>query len=98
MAVAGFGQGTSIVLSENAVAVAGNQVIAPVADWFRKNGVNTRGDTPEGSQFAIDGDGGSGAIENSFCGLPVVLDQIESIQAFRSEAVFLQDGAGEFAL
>jgi len=90
-----FRKRADIVFAEDAVAVAGNDVVSPVAQRFGQGSQEKAYSAPESSQFSEHGDDGIGAGGGALAGF---FYEVHRIQIVRVETVLPQDSGGEVAL
>ena len=93
-----FGQKAAVALAEDAVAVAGNHFVSPVAKPPGDDSQQGCRNGPMSTYLSQYGNDGVGAHRNPFLGPTAVFDEVYGIQIAGIEAMTLKDSAREIAL
>jgi hypothetical protein len=98
MAVAGSGNRAGVVLTEDAVTVAGNEIVAPVTQGSWKKGRQIGERAPEPSQFAADRDGGRRPGLHQLSWRTWLYNQANTSRVVDADRMTQKDLPGEFTL
>ena len=93
-----FGQKAAVALAEDAVAVAGNHFVSPVAKPPGDDSQQGCRNGPMSTYLSQYGNNGVRAHRNPFPGPTAVFDEVYGIQIAGIEAMTLKDSAREIAL
>ena len=93
-----FGQKTAIASTEDAVAIACNYLVTPLAKPPGKDSQQDRCHAPAPTDLSQHGDDGIGTQQEAFLRLAAGFDEVHRVEVERIEGVTAQDSGREIAL